>query len=1471
MHLLAAQAGALQQEGEAIDLAQTPGDVVFASAADSELMMLAAAADRAATSDLRLANLLRLSHNLSVDLWLDQTVQRARLVVVRLLGGPAYWQYGVDELTALALSGKIRLALLPGDANPDPILQQRSTIHPDDWTRLHALFTAGGPENADTLLQAFAQLAQSSPSPSRGGIKGGGSPTLEQSSSVPKPFHRFGLWHPAHGMLDALPASPHPNVPMLFYRAALEGAGTATLEALIAELEAQSLNPVPIVVSTLKEGACIRFVQAAFDLHPPSVILNLTGFALGLDGLDDKQNPFAGTDAPVIQLLQGGRPEAQWAADIQGLTAKDLAMQVVLPELDGRIGMLLVGHKHDAVWHERTQCPLSAYAPDADGIRRAVTLAKNWTTLRTTPRAERRVGLILANYPIRDGRLANGVGYDAPQSTVEILRAIAGAGYVAVGAIAPPSPLRGGDGGGGGSVTAEVPLATPTPHPSPQGGGEPTGALFSNARHVRSRNVARARGLRNSTTPPEQHMWKLLRSFTEYHFRRQVPLGSYVADFASHHPKLVIELDGETHFNATAAESDRRRTVFLNSVGYRVLRFTNSDIVTNPEGIWTVIEATLTELSLPSPLRGGDGSVTAEVPLATPTPHPSPQGGGVQVGVPATGNDLIELLQSGPTNAHPERGTGIPFPVHRYRELFATLPARIQSEVTTRWGDAAADPFVRGANFHLPAIRLGNVAVLIQPARGYHLDETASYHDPDLVPPHGYLAAYLWLRHEFAAHAVIHNGKHGNLEWLPGKATALDAASYPAALWAELPQLYPFIVNDPGEGTQAKRRTGAVIIDHLVPPLTRAETYGPLKDLEALLDEYYAASGMDRRRLAGLRKRILDFTRDARLDRDIGLVPDEFETLKRIDTFLCDLKEAQIRDGLHIFGKSPTDRLERDLIVALARVPRGETPGEASLIRTLADDLKLGLDPLTADLGAQWTGPVLAAPPLPTSPARGEVPSGGVRAILPQAPAGTLPLGKGGAPRTVGDVVEYLERLAAELVSGRAPDPDWHATAAVLETIEHVIRPRLVASGPNEIASLLLGLDGRFVPPGPSGAPSRGRLDVLPTGRNFYSVDIRAVPTPTAWELGRKSAENLLVRHFQDHGTPLRTLALSVWGTANMRTGGDDVAQALAFIGAKPVWDPSSLRISGYEIIPLAKLGRPRVDVTLRISGFFRDAFPAQIALFDKAVRAIGALDEPEDQNPIAARMRTDALELMKSGADDRAAALGAGHRIFGSKPGAYGAGLQGLMDSGNWESKANLAEAFLNWGQYAYGANADGTPERDRFAARLSDIEAVVHNQDNREHDLLDSDDYYQFEGGLAVTAETLTGRAPAAYHNDHSRPERPVARTLAEEISRVVRSRVVNPKWIDGVKRHGYKGAFEIIATVDYMFAFAATTGAVATHHFDLAFEAFVEDEATRRFIQTNNRFGYDELIEKFNEARRRGFWTPRSNSAFAYLEDT
>ena len=472
--------------------------------------------------------------------------------------------------------------------------------------------------------------------------------------------------------------------------------------------------------------------------------------------------------------------------------------------------------------------------------------------------------------------------------------------------------------------------------------------------------------------------------------------------------------------------------------------------------------------------------------------------------------------------------------------------------------------------------------------------------------------------------------------------------------------------------------------------------------------------------------------------------------------------------------------------------------------------------------------------------------------------------------RTQGDTVERIELLAAKFVSGETACPEnWSHTSVVLTEIETRLKPSILACGDAEIAALLKGLDGRFVPPGPSGAPTRGRPDVLPTGRNFYSVDSRAVPTPAAYELGKKSAELLIRRYVQDHGEWPVSFGLTAWGTSNMRTGGDDIAQALALIGVKPIWDMTSRRVTGYEIIPPAMLRRPRVDVTLRISGFFRDAFPEQIALFDKAIRAVGALEEDETDNPIAARMRGEIARLEAAGLDAASASRRAGYRIFGSKPGAYGAGLQALIDEKGWERRADLAEAYLVWGSYAYGAGEEGRAERGVFEERLRSIQAVVQNQDNREHDLLDSDDYYQFEGGMAAAAEQLAGTRPSIYHNDHSRPEKPVIRSLEEEIGRVVRGRVVNPKWIDGVMRHGYKGAFEIAATVDYLFAFAATTGAVRNHHFEAVYQAFVVDQRVRDFMAEKNPAALRELKERLLEAIDRNLWTPRSNSAHFDLE--
>ncbi len=1256
MHLLATTSGVIDGAAEAVDLAQSPADIVVLSAADSELASLARAHD-AAPCPLRLANLLQLQHPLSVDLYIEKTLQHAKLVVLRLLGGASYWSYGLDQLEAVARDRGIMLCLLPGDAQPDPDLTARSTIAARHAEQLRQYLVTGGAENAACFLAYCRHLTE--------------------GSAAPAPAREL----PKAGIYRDTSRPGQPLAALVFYRSVLEGAQTAPIDALVDALAERGIGARAFFVASLKDRASVEVLEQT--LSRPDVILNCTSFAVASGGSAD---PLAAHDCPVLQVVLSGSSEESWRQSSQGLSARDLAMNVVLPELDGRIMSRAVSFKADSLWHQGTECRIVTYRAVPDRVAFVADLAANWVRLRRKPAAERKVAIILANYPNKDGRIANGVGYDTPASTVAILDAMAAEGHAV--ADYPKS---------GNGIVEDL-----------QRG--PTNA----ARHSPS-------------------------TATPFH--------------ASPRP-------GSTGASSSdAGKKDR-------------------------------------------PVKPGEGGWVGR--------DESPA--------------LLALAD--------------------YITFFETLPAPLRSSITARWGEPARDPFFADGAFHLPIRLYGNAAVAIQPARGYNIDPKSTYHDPALLPPHGYLAFYYWLRTLFKADAVIHNGKHGNLEWLPGKANALSAECLPEVALGPLPQLYPFIVNDPGEGTQAKRRTGAVIIDHLTPPLTRAETYGPLKDLEALVDEYYLASGLDARRRDSLKRDILDLTRSSRLDEDAGFTGDEDRDLQRLDAFLCDLKEAQIRDGLHVLGASPEGRLETDLLVAFTRVPRGlGEGGDQSLIRALAADSGLaGFDPLDCDMAARWTG---------------------------AKPAALLSLASD-PWRSNGDTVERLERFASALLSGTPLPAGFDKTSAVLAEIETRIRPALRACGHDEIAAVLKGLAGRFVVPGSSGAPTRGRLDVLPTGRNFYSLDNRTVPTPTAWNLGQKSAEDLLLRHFQDMGQYPKALGLSAWGTSNMRTGGDDIAQALALIGAKPVWEPSSWRVTGYEIIPLAKLGRPRVDVTLRISGFFRDAFPAQIELLDKAIRAVGALDEDEDDNPLAARMRAEARLLASSGIDTAAAQDMAGHRIFGSRPGAYGAGLQALIDEKIWSARADLAAAYVTWGAYAYGARAQGINDEKAFTERLKRIEAVVHNQDNREHDLLDSDDYYQFEGGMAAAVEHASGSLPRVYHNDHSRPERPVIRTLEEEVSRVMRARVVNPKWITGVKRHGYKGAFEIAATVDYMFAFAATTGAVRSHHFDLAYDAFLADDATRDFIRDNNPAALREIAERFREARERGLWTPRLNSAHNQLED-
>jgi cobaltochelatase CobN len=673
---------------------------------------------------------------------------------------------------------------------------------------------------------------------------------------------------------------------------------------------------------------------------------------------------------------------------------------------------------------------------------------------------------------------------------------------------------------------------------------------------------------------------------------------------------------------------------------------------------------------------------------------------------------------------------------------------------------------------------------------------------------------------------------------LPGKSVALGPSCWPDAVFGPLPHLYPFIVNDPGEGTQAKRRAQAVIIDHLVPPLTRAESYGPLRDLEKLVDEYYQAIELDPPRAQLLRRQILKLARDAHLsgelgfsERGVSVVEDE-RLLVRVDAYLCELKESQIRDGLHVFGRSPRGEQRTDTLVALARLPTRRGRGrDQSLIVALARALLEGtaFDPLDVDFAAPWPGPRPAL----------------LSDITPDA------------WRTAGDTRERLELLARAIVAGEIEAPP--ACHEVVLRIRSEVGPLLDRCGDAELAGLLSGLDGRYVPPGPSGAPTRGRLDVLPTGRNFYSVDVRAVPTPAAVELARRAADRLVQRYVQDHGEYPRSVALSVWGTATMRTGGDDIAQALALLGVRPVWADGSGRVVDTEIVPVSVLRRPRVDVVLRISGFFRDAFPDLIRLFDSAVRGVAELDEPDQQNPVRARVRAGEQALLSSGAPPLEAARRARYRIFGSRPGAYGAGVQSLIDAGHWQGREDLAEVFLAWSGYAYGGEGEGfgVPARSSLEAQLQGVDAVLHNQDNREHDVLDSSDYYEFLGGLGASVELVRGRPVALYHGDHANPSAPRVRSFTEEIARVIRSRAVNPKWIAAARRHGYKGASEMAATVEYVFGFAATAGLVQDYQFAMLSDAYVLDVQSRRFLVEHNPGALREMTERLLEAMQRGLW--------------
>ena len=833
-------------------------------------------------------------------------------------------------------------------------------------------------------------------------------------------------------------------------------------------------------------------------------------------------------------------------------------------------------------------------------------------------------------------------------------------------------------------------------------------------------------------------------------------------------------------------------------------------------------------------------------------------------GFPPEGDALIHaLIAAGGQDTEwltEEQLRAAPIRVPRavYGRWLSQVPNGLRERIVAHWGDPPGELYVdgSGAAIVLAALRFGNVVLMIQPPRGFGENPVAIYHDPDLPPSHHYLAAYRWLQEVFRADAVVHLGKHGTLEWLPGKGLGLSAECGPDQVLREVPLVYPFIVNDPGEGTQAKRRAHATIVDHLVPPMARADTYGDLAKLEQLLDEYATVQALDPAKLPGVRAQIWTLVRAAQLHHDLQVAqqPGEAEFgdfVLHIDGYLCEVKDAAIRDGLHVLGEAPSGPALVNLVGVILRSAQvwggrsGALPGlraalgvdEASASRVERDSAEETVRLLLEGMAETSWDPARAAEvcaavlgygapaslATPATPTTGDTP---LRA--PDRDRGTSPANSTGeVPRSWNrreDVVRVLEFAAAEVV------------------------PRLAATR-GEIDAVLRALDGGYIPAGPSGSPTRGLVNVLPTGRNFYSVDPKAIPSRAAWDTGCALAESLLARQLADEGDYPRCVGLTVWGTSAMRTQGDDIAEVLALIGCRPTWDDASRRVTGFEVMPVAELGRPRVDVTLRISGFFRDALPHVVALMDDAIAAVAELDEPPEDNFV----RAHALADLAGHGDWRRATT----RIFGSKPGAYGAGLLPLIDARNWRDDADLAEVYAVWGGYAYGRGLDGRVARPDMETAFRRIAVAAKNQDNREHDIVDSDDYFQYHGGMVAMVRSLTGRNPAAYVGDSVAPDAVKTRTLAEETHRVFRARVVNPRWIAAMRRHGYKGAFELAATVDYLFGYDATAGVVADWMYEQLAASYVFDEQTRQFMRESNPWALRGIAERLLEAAQRGMW--------------
>jgi len=1422
-----------------------PQGILFLTHADTDLLTLHHAraslpADAPPVHALSLNRVAIPEHMIAL---LEEHGRNARVVVVRLLGGLQSVP-GFGRLVELAQEKGRHFLALSGTGEPDPELAALSTVAPAVAQQTAAYLQMGGLANMSQCLRFLCdELLMTG---------------MGYQAPEPQPSHGIYQLRIEDQALSFNPQAairnPQFTIGILFYRSHWMSGNLTFIDALIHDLERKGAKVVAVFANSLKERRPQASLPAAFEyfLQDEQPIIDALictmSFAMGEVNPDGPTlggwsvEALAALDVPVLQAICCGSARWQWQASARGLNSLDTAMNIALPEFDGRIGTVPISFKEPLRADEAsggrkppgepsaTDCspgglrpPLALlgldrseivhYRPDPERISRVTGLALRFANLRRKPNREKKVAFILTNASSKASRIGNAVGLDAPASLLHILQAMRDVGYE-------------------------------------------------------------------------------------------------ITDLPS---------DGDALIHA-----------LIDRCSY-------------------------------------DETYLTEQQLAQAVAH---------------------------------------VPVDEYCRWFAELPEVLQRQMTEQWGPPPGPAYVHDGDLALAGLDLGHAFVALQPPRGYGMDPNAIYHCPDMPPPHNYYALYRWLRDVWGADAIVHMGKHGTLEWLPGKSVGLSADCFPDAFLGDLPLFYPFILNDPGEGAQAKRRTHAVIVDHLTPPLTTADAYGELAELMQLVDEYYQVEMLDPVKMPLLQRQIWDLIQKANLQEDLKFLMQEkhgdhvhewddaltadgtpiglaqmrgreiSHVVQDLDGYLCELAGAQIRDGLHILGQVPEGEQLIGTLQALTRLPNLQVP---SLRQSLAGCFGLDVEVLQKERGSKFVDPGRAGGVSPLSCA--DFSPGGLRppfailagraivtnadaleiidelgrhllaslqkyefdsAAIGQVVAETLltdvhpaplspVLGGEGLGVKGSESLEETWSSCRDDVSSLTPNPSPPSTGergavrstitgghddldAVLRFVCEQLVPTL-GQTTDEIGNLLAGLDGRYVPAGPSGAPTRGMAHVLPTGRNFYAVDPRALPSHASWEVGQQLAREVLDRYLRDTGAYPETIGISIWGTSAMRTGGDDVAEVLALLGVRPVWQRENRRVLGIEIISLEELGRPRIDVLIRISGFFRDAFPHLIKLLDEAVLLVSERDEPLEMNFIRKHYLADVLRLAggprvsgplspvlggegrgeggesesleKASSACTAAVVppspqpsppeygGRGgqtapaenvhrqarYRIFGSKPGCYGAGLLPLIDERNWHSDADLAETYVNWGGYGYGGDGVGVDARPMFRTRLAQVQLAVHNQDNREHDIFDSDDYFQFHGGMIASIRSLSGRRPSHYFGDSHDPAHPKVRDLKEEVLRVFRTRVVNPKWLESIARHGYKGGLELAATVDYLFGYDATAEVIDDWMYEQVAKSYVLDPAIQDFLQQSNPWALHAIGERLLEAVERGMWSEPS----------